>query len=670
MKQQQKKPHRRESSTVDRTLSLRIPYQLSPGLNGIVSVALVALCVVAGLLYILPMEEFAAGLGFPLEESWIALTYAKNLREFGAYSFYATDMIASGSTSPLYVFIAALFGFLFSSEFTLSFFLGVGSFAIVALFVYRLAKELFQTEHWLALVVTLLFVLTPRIHSASVSGMPTMFFTALVVAAAYYFIVRKPIHFFVLTGLALWTRPDALVLLIAMGLHVLVQRFGSRDSVSDWNGWLMNKRGLLIGIVAFVVLLAGYASFNLALSGTVFPNSVHARLAFFSEVPSEFFAEATFGYYATSLGAILVFPFLIGVVFFVLDVVKRRSNAMAFAFLFTLGPVATYAVFLPFLFNDGRYLTPTTPFYILCAVWSVRRVFERLLTAIPIKLMRTTGNTVSLILFGVAVLLALIGWKEKRTDHYKAVTYVNDRQVAAAKWINVQTPPDATIATHVVGPIGYYGERKIIDLFGVVSPEVVPLIGNLAALELHLATSNVQFIATLRERLEVVNANPVFASNEQRPEIMEVIPYVPKKVHILPQNASQLNTQAARLLQSNYPREAMQLLQQSYELDRNSVRTNTLLGLCFLALSDTNNAIAFLSQAITIQQDYAPAMVPLGDMYINRKEYGAATGLFKQALLIKPDFKLAKRSLERVEDLIYQDSLYREGYRPIVVGKQ
>ena len=38
------------------------------------------------------------------------------------------------------------------------------------------------------------------------------------------------------------------------------------------------------------------------------------------------------------------------------------------------------------------------------------------------------------------------------------------------------TPPDALIAAHDIGAVGYFGQRRLLDLAGLVSPEVIPFI--------------------------------------------------------------------------------------------------------------------------------------------------------------------------------------------------
>ncbi len=63
----------------------------------------------------------------------------------------------------------------------------------------------------------------------------------------------------------------------------------------------------------------------------------------------------------------------------------------------------------------------------------------------------------------------------KNSEEYSFLCkYHNDRHVAAGKWINKNTIEiQMSIATHDVGAIAFYGKRKIIDLAGLITPELI-----------------------------------------------------------------------------------------------------------------------------------------------------------------------------------------------------
>jgi hypothetical protein len=46
--------------------------------------------------------------------------------------------------------------------------------------------------------------------------------------------------------------------------------------------------------------------------------------------------------------------------------------------------------------------------------------------------------------------------------------------VVTAKWVANNLPPNAVVAAHDIGALGYFDHHRLIDLAGLVSPEVVP----------------------------------------------------------------------------------------------------------------------------------------------------------------------------------------------------
>jgi hypothetical protein len=618
----------------------------------------------AGLLYIIPMRGMAGAPGFPLDDSWIPLTLARNLREFGAYSFFERDMVTSGSTSPLYVFLLALLGLFTSSEFIPTFLIGIGSFMAAAFFLVRLGRQVFAGEQWLAAVAVALFILLPKLQSASASGMATMLYVALVTAAACRWFARKPAHAYFLAGLALWVRPDALVFLAALALDALYKgRFAgdpkAASTAGDARGW---NRSSVTGAVVCTVLVVAYVGFNLLLGGGVFPNPVAAKIAYYGGAERAVYLKGVFGYYAYSVAAVFL-PFVLGgLIVIAIDIVKRRPVRMLLPAAYLVGTVLAYGIFLPVLRDDGRYLAPTLPFFLLIGIWSLKRFTAMLAELVPAAGMRVALRYFA---FGVFLLAGIVGlsmFGKIRTEHYRAVRYVRDRQVAAARWVSDSTARSAVVATHSIGAMGYYGRRRMIDMIGIATPEMIPSIGNLQDLEVFLKGRKTDYIATLREQFEVVNVNPLFTSDPNTPEVMEVFRFISGRTHVMAQPASALNVQAARLMQARMDREAALALKESYRLDPMSSRTSTLLGVCLLNLKDTAQAITFLDQAILLHPDYAPAMLPLGDVFINKKDYRAAVSLLQRAVELNPKSQNARASLKRALDMREIDSLRAAGW--------
>jgi hypothetical protein len=72
----------------------------------------------------------------------------------------------------------------------------------------------------------------------------------------------------------------------------------------------------------------------------------------------------------------------------------------------------------------------------------------------------------------VLLFFLALGANQYRTD----VRFINGEMVAVAHWLHGNTPENALIAAHDIGAIGYFAQRPILDLAGLVSPEIVPLL--------------------------------------------------------------------------------------------------------------------------------------------------------------------------------------------------
>jgi len=84
---------------------------------------------------------------------------------------------------------------------------------------------------------------------------------------------------------------------------------------------------------------------------------------------------------------------------------------------------------------------------------------------------------------GLAVLVSLLvaagsGWglPEMARQYAWNVDNINEMQVALGHWVAAHTPPDALLALNDIGAITYISERPIVDLAGLVTPEVIPLL--------------------------------------------------------------------------------------------------------------------------------------------------------------------------------------------------
>jgi hypothetical protein len=76
------------------------------------------------------------------------------------------------------------------------------------------------------------------------------------------------------------------------------------------------------------------------------------------------------------------------------------------------------------------------------------------------------------------------------------VAIIESEMVASAHWISENTEMDAIVAAHDIGALGYFGDRDVLDLAGLVDAEVIPILRDEEALAEWLDTRQADYLMT------------------------------------------------------------------------------------------------------------------------------------------------------------------------------
>jgi len=182
--------------------------------------------------------------------------------------------------------------------------------------------------------------------------------------------------------------------------------------------------------------------------------------------------------------------------------------------------------------------------------------------------------------------------------------YINDRQVKTALWMRDNLPQDAVIATHDIGAIAFYSERRIVDMVGLVSPEMIHNIGRTDLLMKFLVQHRATHLAVLRDWFEVANMKPLFQTDPLHLEIMEVFPFNSQFTHFTSPEATHWNDVGEYYLSMGNDSTAIMLFKRSLLIDPKSARTNFLLGKTALALGDLKEAREKFMITSQLQPDF------------------------------------------------------------------
>lgn len=431
------------------------------------------------------LAAMGSGAGFPLDDGWIHQTYARNFAQTGRWA-YVEGVTSAGSTAPLWTLLLAV-GYLLRIPYLFwAYFWGGVSLWATAVYGACLIETLYPEKNgvWAGL---LLLGTWPLVWAAA-SGMETMLFTALALAVLVGYLQEMPLsRLGVLSGLLILTRPDGVVLLLLVALAFALQR--------RW------QDGLIWGITAVCITIP-YFAFNFFTTGNIWPNTFYAKQAEYAVLLAEpllgrFVRLLYFswggpqaGWQGISHAGLLLVP---GLLLAMAGAVKSDWQAKQLRYTLPLGwavgHVLLYAWRLPVTYQHGRYLFPAVPVFILLGMVG----WQTLLSQIKQERWQRLGTLMAqgVMLFMVLFFLVLGG-----ATYANNVAFIENEMVAVAHWLAENTPSDALIASHDIGAIGFFAQRPLLDLAGLISPDVIPFINDEAQLGAYIQQQQADYLVT------------------------------------------------------------------------------------------------------------------------------------------------------------------------------
>ena len=620
------------------------PVKYETGINYI----LAGIAVLTGLFFLFIAKTQNGYFCFPLDDSWIHLTFARNIVEYGSFSYYKNQLATSGSTSPLYTFILAGFYFFSKNEFIISYIIGISSLALAFFFMFKLAKLHFASAKWLAVLCALLLAIQPIVNLIAVSGMETTMFIALVVISLYNYKKKNWTALGISLGLLLWCRPDGLVLwaaILADYFIVMVLENSKRSKKEE----RISARELITPFSIAAGIAIGYFLFNYFLSGSLLPNTYRAKLEIHKySLRTEFLQRDLFKYYTAPEFVMYFVPFLLSVIIIINGIIRKKYNEYSVYFIFPAGLIFIYWLLLPYSSSFGRYLMPIIPCYIILAVYGVRVVSEFISTKFRSP---TPGNFLLAGYIAASVILCIIYLNNISDLYTDSCKYYQDRHVTAGNWINRNTPPEAVVATHDIGAIEFYGKRKLVDMVGLISPEIIDNMkaGFINCLNNYLIEKKADYVITLKNWFEIVNDNPVFVPIKE-PEILEIYKFKPHKTHILEGQASGLIQQAIQFLNARDNANAERAFLQALSMDPISSKTNFILAYYYISAGLSTKGEEYLNKALSIFPEFADANFMMAQIQLLKKNYVSAKEYNDKCLQFYPTNKDALDMREKLKN--------------------
>lgn len=390
---------------------------------------------------------------YEADDAFITLRYARLLAEGAGLRFNPGAAPVEGFTSPLSVFAGALV--LRAGVEPLGVFKALGAAAALACVaqVYCLGRR-WRLAHGPALVAAALLALSGGLALWAVSGMETAVYTLLLLVGLDLFTRDAP-RTDLLGALALlvacWTRPEAPVLVAALGAHRLWIRVREGRSLPE-----IVRRDAPWAL-AIALPYAAYFAARIAYFGYLFPNPVYWKASN---------ADASV---LTTVAAAFVKGWWPLLVFALFGIRRAPAAAVLVAAAIALFSTAQRHVVgnvgtMSFL---DRYFVPVEPALALAAAAGIEALGRRF---------RGTGAK------GVtaAAYSALALWLVANPWHsiLEATVYAETRRAAVeprnralTEALNARLGPGDWLAVGDVGEIGYRFHGKVHDTFGLNSTD-------------------------------------------------------------------------------------------------------------------------------------------------------------------------------------------------------
>lgn len=437
-----------------------------------------------------------------IDDSYITYRYARNILAGNGFVFNPGERVL-GTTTPLYTILLVSVGVLSGGteapfpQFAML--INAVADGITCLLLFYLGKKL--SSPLAGIGAALVWAIAPYSVTFAIGGLETSIYVLLLTATIFAHLEDRYKLTAFLAALAFLTRPDALILIIPLGLDRLWQLLSMRNKRSI----IDILRSAIGELLPFFVPTMFWFAFAAIYFGNPLPHSIAAKtLAYqlpqFSALTrllqhyaTPFLGNLTFGIPWIGIGLILYpFLFLIGA--------RRAIRSDVHSWPFLVYPWLYFLIFAianPLIFR--WYLTPPLPAYMLTILIGVEglliNIYQKRNQNMPEEKKASYNIPSLLVATGMVIfiplLLTLQGWVNK-PDHGlsrpapKMAWYQLEllyRQAAdnlASEISNASTSTGTTpslqspvLAAGDVGVLGYFTQARILDTVGLNSPETL-----------------------------------------------------------------------------------------------------------------------------------------------------------------------------------------------------
>lgn len=405
------------------------------------------------------------------EDFLISLRYAENLAAGRGFVFNPGEHVL-GTTTPLYTLLLALTAWLHLHAVLAGKALNILADGGTCYLLARLLARPEIRQPVAGLFAATLYAFSSTPINISISGMESALVTCVCLAAILAYVARRSLALYLLGALLFLLRIDGLLLfaLLALGLALQEHRIPWRD------------------LALAVLLVLPWVIFAIVYFGSPIPTSFVAKITVYAHgvTPAwvnkpAFVTQFLGGWFQT----LLTLLFLVGSAGICVSVYQLLAPKMNHPLIEPSGPPAQ--LFIPLLWlliyygtmltshvpAFAWYFLPPWPVYLgiaaLGASWIIGRIGREMPDS-AVSPLRSVWVPALLLfgLFGIAHLPSI------RRDIARTQWQEDSLRVPIGLWLRAHAGPNETVLLEPIGYVGYFSHRPILDMIGLVSPEVLP----------------------------------------------------------------------------------------------------------------------------------------------------------------------------------------------------
>lgn len=458
---------------LDQTAPMTVVVEPTTALDVLRRLALVGMVVALCVCSLVPIFVGASLYG-PSDDVYITLAYARSLSQGYGFRAFPDAQPSLGTTTPLNAIVIALISRLVPMmsfkdiAVQLSIAMWIATGWLWALSGTRLGLS--QIE---ALCIGLLILL--EAPKPGYLGFEFKFFFLVLSIALIAYAEKRHILTGILCGIAFLIRGEAILLLGALGLHQLLTAKIDKTP----NGLALLGERLLMLVGGFAIVFSIWAAYAKLTIGEIFPTTLQAKLA--QVIALHTHATAAVGFIdalthnLNNLGVLQVGSFqftlwlMVGALGFVYAAVFRRHllPLVLWGIIFAVGYSLLNTAAYPWYSLQLDFILVVLSGLVIGGVFTLT---EQLAMHIKTPALAVLGAIICGALFTRS--LYVVAQNNLPTEPNITPRTFDLMQLAA--WVNEHTEPGSTVAHHEVGLLQWYSNRRIIDLLGLLTPEVVP----------------------------------------------------------------------------------------------------------------------------------------------------------------------------------------------------